>query len=136
MSTVRPGSYGRDEAGRFGPGNAIARGNPNARKAYELRKAVLDSIDPATAAEILLKMGELAIAGDTTAARVWLEYTVGKPAQTIELSGVDGESLGVDWSKLQPVILGALSHFPEAKVQVALALRGLADEGFSTSGSI
>jgi hypothetical protein len=41
-------------------------------------------------------MGELALAGDITAARLYLEYCVGRPVQALELSGPDGEKLGGD----------------------------------------
>src|SRR4051812_16452448 len=128
MSAVRTDSDGRTPDGRFGPGNRLSGGNPNARRLFELRKALLDSADADDVRRVGRRLLALAEDGDVQAAKLWLENVVGKPAQAIELSGPDGEPLGVDWGRLQAVLLGALSRFPEARVQVALALRGLADD--------
>jgi hypothetical protein len=95
---------------------------------YELRQALLDAADPAAVARVGRKLAELAEAGDVQAAKVFLEYACGRPAQAVELSGPDGEPLGVDWSRLQGVLLEALGRFPEAKEVVAVALKGLADD--------
>jgi hypothetical protein len=45
--------------------------------------------------EITAKLAELAEAGDVQAARLWLEYTIVKPIPAVELSGPDGEPLGL-----------------------------------------
>jgi hypothetical protein len=128
MATVRPGFDGRDGAGRFARGNAIARGNPFARRMATLRQALLDSATPDDVQRVGRMLLGLAEAGDVAAAKVWLEYTVGRPPQALELSGPEGEPLSFDLSRLQSVLLGALASYPEAKVAVAAALKGLADD--------
>jgi hypothetical protein len=135
MSTIRNDSNGRLDGGRFAPGHQFAKGNPNARRMYALRKALLDSAGPDDVRRVGKKLLDLAEGGDVAAAKVWLEYTVGKPPQALELSGPDGEPLGVDWPRLQAVLLGALGRYPEAKVAVAVALRGLADDARDDGGA-
>jgi hypothetical protein len=117
---------GRTREGRFGPGNQYARGNPQNRRVAEFRQSLLDATDSDTVVRVGKTLSDLAVAGDVTAAKVWLEFVIGKPPQAVELSGPDGEPLGVDWERLQATLLGALGRFPEAKVAVAVALRGLA----------
>jgi hypothetical protein len=134
VTAVRDGSYGRGDGGRFGPGNRFAGGNPNARRMNELRTALLDAAGPDDVRRVGLKLAELAGGGDVQAAKVFLDYVVGKPPQALELSGRDGEPLGVDWGRLQAALMGALAAYPDAKVSVALALRGLADDARSDAG--
>jgi hypothetical protein len=117
---------GRDNiSGRFALGNRYGKGNPQARRMAEIRQALLDAAAPEKAAEVIRKMGDMAVDGDTTAARIYLEYTAGKPIQALELSGPDGEPLAVDWSRLTTVILGAVGDDPKARASIARALRGL-----------
>ena len=92
------------------------------------------SADTGAVQRVARKLVVLAEDGDVQAAKLWLEYIIGKPPQALELSGPDGEPLGLDWPRLQSVLLGALSRFPEAKVQVALALRGLAADDSRDAG--
>jgi hypothetical protein len=90
------GYGGRMERGRFAPGNKIASGNLNAKKMHEYRQALLEAGDVATLAGIFRKLGELAMAGDTTAAKIYIEYLCGRPIQALELSGPDSEPLGIN----------------------------------------
>jgi hypothetical protein len=117
--------------GHFAPGNRVALGNRGggkaARRMRELRELLIDC---ATDDDVRgLYKGLLASAkdGDTAAARVLLEYLVGKAAQPLEISGIDGGSLGLDVTGLTRVVLVALAGMPEAKLRVAEALGGLPD---------
>jgi hypothetical protein len=114
--------------GRFAPGNRASRGNPLARRMFQLRRSLLDAADPEAVARVGRKLAALAEAGDVQAAKVWLDYVVGRPAQAVELSGPAGEPLGVDLGGLHAALMATLAPFPEARVRVALALKGLADE--------
>lgn len=128
--SVRSGSNGRGDRGLFAPGNKLASGNPNAKRMHELRSAVLEAVTKDQVEKVINKLGELAAGGDTAAAKVFLDYTIGRPAQAVELSGPDGEPLtGADWPKIQAAILEALAPFSEARVAVALRLRSLNDDG-------
>lgn len=138
--TVRPGLNGHGDKGRFTVGNREARGNPNARKMFELRRVLLDA--PAASPNLVeavftrlcrMALGEPAedIPPDLEAMKLYLAYTVGRPMQAVEISGPDGEPLGGDFAALRGVILGVLARFPEARVEVAAALMRLrsADDG-------
>lgn len=120
--TVRPGLDGRIEGGRFAPGNAIGRGNPHAKRMHEFRKALLDSAQPDDIQRVARRLVEAAEAGDVQAAKLWLEYVIGKPPQAIELSGTDGEPL-LNADRLTSLVLSALGGYPEARIRVAVALR-------------
>ena len=47
------------------------------------------------------KLGELALAGDTTAAKIYIEYLCGKPDSVVRLSGEDGGPVVVGNMTLQ-----------------------------------
>lgn len=130
----KPASNGRLPDGRFGLGNPGGRGNPNARKMYELRRALVDAATPKVVAGLGRKLAMLGLQGDVQAAKLYLEYVVGKPPQAVELTGADGEPLGLDWGRVQAAVLGALGAFPEARLAVAMSLRRLADDGGSEPG--
>jgi hypothetical protein len=74
------------ERGRFAPGNRFASGNPNHKRMYKLRRAMLTAVDDAAMGRITKKLVELAEAGDLEAVKILLTYTVGRPPQAIEMS--------------------------------------------------
>jgi hypothetical protein len=122
---IEPNRNGRLPGGRFAPGHGYSRGPRNTRMAT-LRAALLDAATPEDVRAVGAKLAELAKGGDVQAARVWLEYTVGRPAQQVELTGAEGEPLGVDWNRIEAAVLAALAPFGEqARFAVALALRGV-----------
>ena len=70
---------GRDSQGRFTKGNPGGPGNPFYRKQAEFRRAVLALFTPEDVASLLRVMLALGRNGDVAAAKVFLEYVVGKP---------------------------------------------------------
>ena len=70
--------------GRFRPGNKGGPGNPFARQVAEIRKLLLNTVPGERLAKIVLAMVDKAEAGDVAAAKLVLQYTVGKPAETVE----------------------------------------------------
>jgi hypothetical protein len=84
--------------GYFAPGNKLSKpgngsGNPMSRRMKELRQAVVEATDAEQVQSVMEAMRKAAIDGDVPAARVWLEYILGKPPQAISLeSGDDGEA--------------------------------------------
>jgi hypothetical protein len=74
-----PPANGRDARGRFVPGNAGGPGNPFYRRQAEFRRAMLALFTPEDVASLLRVMLALGRNGDVAAARVFLEYVVGKP---------------------------------------------------------
>lgn len=126
-----PDSNGRQPAtGRFAPGNHFGKGNPQHKRMAELRQAALDATTPEMVRAIMRKLAVAAMKdGDVAAARLVLEYAMGKPTQAIELSGPDGEPFALGWAAVRSAILDALRPFGEARVAVALRLRELTSEG-------
>jgi hypothetical protein len=72
--------------GKFKPGNkGGAGGNFHARKVASFRAAVYRAATIGRIRKIADKLLELAEAGDLAAIRLALAYTVGEPAQVVEL---------------------------------------------------
>lgn len=80
MSTPTPNrSNGRDSNGRFARGNPGGPGNPHAKRAGQLRSAVLNAVTEEDMNEIIRSLIEAAKAGDVQSAKVVLERTLGTP---------------------------------------------------------
>jgi hypothetical protein len=132
VHAVRAGSdgSGRSRDGRFARFNRHGLGNANARKMYELRQALLEAATAEQVRAVTAKLYELALGeGDVQAAKIFLEFTCGKPVQALEVSGLGGAPLGVTVQQLRAVILEAVGDVPGAQVRVAHALRALARPG-------
>ncbi len=114
---LSPSSDGgaRRPDGRFGPGNRYGRGCPVNRRMHALRRALVDAVEPERVAKVIDRLGELAEQGDVQAAKLLLEYAVGKPPRALELTGPDGEALGLGWERLTGAILGALAAIPRGQ---------------------
>jgi hypothetical protein len=78
-----------DANGRFVRGNAGGPGNPFGRQVAELRRALLDAVTSDKLRQLVDALLERAIAGDNAAARLVLQYALGKPAQAVEPDRVD-----------------------------------------------
>jgi hypothetical protein len=72
-----PGGRGPD--GRFTRGNGFGAGNPFYRRQAEFRRAALELFTPKDVMSLLRVMLALGRQGDVAAAKVFLEYVVGKP---------------------------------------------------------
>jgi len=88
---------GRDGTGRFAPGNAGGPGNPYARQVAEYKKAFLAFVTIEDFGRIVAAMKKKAEEGDVAAAKLILQYLLGRPT-----AAVDPDMLAVDeWQKLQ-----------------------------------
>ena len=116
-----PSPNGRSLDGRFAAGNQAAAGNPINRRMKELRRALLDSASPEDVKEVGKTLLELATGGDVQAARVWLEFVIGKPPQALEVSGPDGQAPVME--VVTTAVLVALAPYPEARLAVAAGLK-------------
>jgi hypothetical protein len=123
--------------GQFAAGNKAANGNPNHKRMYELRKAVLDTEGPEEVKSVLLAMRLAAVEErDAIAARVYLDFTFSKPPQSVELitPEPDDESPlfgGVE--SLLAIVFKALVPHPEARWAVAAAMMQERREGHPDS---
>ena len=124
MNEPSPASpNGRHVNGRFAPGNQAAVGNPGNTRMKELRRALLECATEEKVKAVEESLHELAVGGDVAAAKVWLDHVVGKPLQAVEVSGPDGQGLGVE--VLMTAVLAALAPYPEARLAVAARLKGV-----------
>ncbi|HMF10859.1 MAG TPA: hypothetical protein VKE94_01095 [Gemmataceae bacterium] len=99
---------GRHANGRFAPGNPGGPGNPHYRKVAEYKKAMLAFVTIEDLGRIIAAMKKKAEGGDVAAARLILQYTLGKPSVDPDLVDVD------EWQKLQQHAL------PPREMQVVL----------------
>lgn len=142
--TDRHASNGRAKGhmpnGKFAPSNSCSPGNPNARKMFELRRAILDSsaASPEAIRAAFSRLFRRAVGRnedkdgssvDMEAMKLYLSYSVGRPIQAVELSGPDGEPLGLNISQVHAVIVAALGDDQDAKHRVARALLSLGAPG-------
>jgi hypothetical protein len=80
---------GRDDKGRFIYGNPGGPGNPFARQTAALRSALIRRLTVEQIEGIADKLIELALAGDVAAAKLVLQYGIGKPTEAIDPDQVD-----------------------------------------------
>ncbi len=69
----------RDNAGRFKIGSRYPGQKQNQMRSARYRRAIYDAISDEDMTQLARVMFGLAIAGDVPAARVLLEYAIGKP---------------------------------------------------------
>src|SRR5262245_49488186 len=96
MDTVRPRSDGRTADGRFGIGNQFSQGNALARRQAVLKAQLLQAVGPEAIGRVAAKLVELAESGDVAAIRTLLDHTCGKPAQAVQLEGLEAAG-GASW---------------------------------------
>lgn len=77
-------SNGRGTNGRFLPGNRLAKGNPAARRAQNLRFALMRAVTPADLTSVVKKLIQQALAGDVQAAKLIIDRVLG-PAVPIDI---------------------------------------------------
>jgi hypothetical protein len=73
----------------FEVGNTYGRGNPFFRKQAEVRKAILDDLGVDAIRKLMRKLYDQAMGGDVNAARVVLNYAIGKPAPVVDPDRAD-----------------------------------------------
>jgi hypothetical protein len=85
------GDNGRGEDGRFAKGNPGGPGNPFARQVAALRRVLLEAVSANDLRDIVNALVTQARCGHVAAAKIVLEYTLGKPAKTVEPDRLDIE---------------------------------------------
>lgn len=79
------GDNGRDARGRFAEGNPGGPGNPHAGQVAKLRSALLDAVSATDVEEIIQGVLKRAKEGDLRAAKMLLDYSIGRPRPAAEL---------------------------------------------------
>lgn len=84
---------GRDDRGRFAKGNKGGPGNPFMRRAAALRQAFSEAVNESNLGVLATMLVTRALQGDTAAAKLVLEYTVGKPGAAPNPDLMDAEDI-------------------------------------------
>ena len=79
------GDNGRDAQGRFSEGNPGGPGNPHAGQVAKLRSALLDAVSAEDVEAIIQAVLKRAKEGDLRAAKMLLDYSIGRPRPAAEL---------------------------------------------------
>jgi hypothetical protein len=72
---------GRAADGKFATGNRAGKGNPNNRRAQQIRSAIIKAIKPAEMAEAARQLLKQAKGGDRQAFAELCDRIIGKPIQ-------------------------------------------------------
>ena len=100
----------RDANGRFAIGNDGGPGNPFARQTAALHSAFLQRATPEDMKAIADKLIEQAKDGNVAAAKLVLQYTIGKPAPAVQPDNLDAEewehSKTTAWKPLRELQMG------------------------------
>jgi hypothetical protein len=106
-----------DQRGRFVKGNPGGPGNPFNRKVAALRAALLAAATAQDVQDVLAAMLDKAKKGSASAAKLYLAYTVGKPADTVNPDDMDAD----EWQLRQKnaVQPGEIHRTFEMPVQLA-----------------
>jgi hypothetical protein len=114
---------GRDPmSGRFAPGAKAGPGSGLSRRMYEIKKWFVGSATVEELTKARAKLVEMMLDGDPAATRLYWESIMGKPTQSVQLSGPEGQPLGMDVAAFTSVVLAALAKHPEAKAEIITAL--------------
>src|SRR5262245_64395058 len=84
---------GREANGQFAKGNPGGPGNPFARKVAQLRKLILENLSDEGLLAIVAALKAKAKEGSVSAAKLLLNYALGKPASMPDPDHLDGQEL-------------------------------------------
>ena len=104
MNPSPNGGNGRDDKGRFLPGNGGGPGNPLAKRSNELRSMLLAAVTEADLAAVVKTLVDQARAGEPWAVKEFMDRVMGRPLQSVDLdvSGGGGHTLVVNYHVVQP----------------------------------
>lgn len=84
---------GRGQFGQFERGNKLsignAGGNPNGKRMGELKRALIGCGTEEDIQKLYKTLMAAALGGDVQAAKLLLDHLVGRPSQSIELTGME-----------------------------------------------
>jgi hypothetical protein len=95
--TPSPPAEGRDAGGKFTAGNRFGKGNPHARRMAALRQAFLSVATEARMKQLAEKLYAAAVNGDWQAARLFMLFVLGRPAEAVNPDTLDRE----EWNQCQ-----------------------------------
>jgi hypothetical protein len=81
----------REASGRFLKGNPGGPGNPYVKQVAALKASLYEALTPADIRAVMAKMRDEALAGSVAAARLLLEYSIGRPLPGTTASVLDAQ---------------------------------------------
>jgi hypothetical protein len=107
---------GRDAGGRFAAGNKAARGNPFARRVAALRTALLSVATPERVRQLAERLFRMAEGGDVAAAKLVLNYAIGRPAEVVDPDTLDADEISklLQTPDVRTLLAGAMDRLPAA----------------------
>ena len=103
--------------GQFAPGNTLGKGNPHAPRVNQIRALLFSTATLEDLAEVIVKMVEQAKGGDRFARKELLDRMIGKPKETLQLTGDDGQPI-IDMAQLPVFVQAVVAAQAEEKRQV------------------
>ena len=97
VEAPKPAAEGRDAGGRFAVGNRLGKGNPHARRMAALRQAFLSVATEERMKALGEKLYAAAVSGDWQAAKLFLLFVVGRPADAVDPDALDRD----EWKQSQ-----------------------------------
>jgi hypothetical protein len=97
VEAAKPPTEGRSAGGRFAVGNRLGKGNPHARRMAALRQAFLSVATEERMKALGEKLYAAAVSGDWQAAKLFLLFVVGRPADAVDPDALDRD----EWKQSQ-----------------------------------
>jgi hypothetical protein len=124
----KPGTEGRGAGGRFAAGNRFGQGNPHARRMAALRQAFLSTATEERMRDLGEKLYAAAVGGDWQAAKLFLLFVIGRPADAVNPDTLDRDEWQAreEWEAVSAGWFRKIS-FADA-LRIANALRELGSD--------
>jgi hypothetical protein len=126
-------AIGREPNGLFAKGNRLATGNPQARRAAELRKVLRDATTESDVRDVWKALTAAAVGGDIVAMRLFLEHTVGKPTTTVEVATTGDAPIQTDITQIVAIIQQEEPD-PDRRLKIARRILQLRQQPENTDG--
>ncbi len=136
MELVMDASSGRDPvSGKFLHGNRFqtSPGNPVARRMSQLRTVAVKAQTPEDVLAIFTALLNAGKGGDVAASKTYLDFVIGRPIQKLELTGADGEPIGLQTGHLTLLIMQDLLGYPELQTKISLTIQRAAQNVYRTA---
>jgi hypothetical protein len=126
-------AIGREPNGLFAKGNRLATGNPQARRAAELRRVLRDATTDEDVRIVWKALTTAAAGGDVIAMRLFLEHTVGKPVTPVEVATSGDVPIQTDITQIVAIIQQEEPD-PDRRHKIARRILQLRQPNESTNG--
>jgi len=96
----------------------------------QLRTAAVKAQTPEDVLAIFTALLNAGKDGDVAASKVYLDFIIGRPIQKLELTGADGEPIGLQIGHLTLLIMQELLGYPELQTRISLTIQKAAQNAY------